>query len=96
MRVGAGIAGCAFLMLGSVTAPAADLGFPGAPPYGAVLGPVQPIIVVPACQENHSAVLMRCVPRREVFGPSDVDLIRIERSLGRRPVLPYKQLFTWP
>lgn len=65
------------------------------PPYGPRDLPV-PAIVVPGCEESFSATLMRCVPRREIAFPDEVELLRIERSLGPRGPLPYKQLFTWP
>jgi hypothetical protein len=96
MALRAGSAACLCLAI-ATPGRAADLGVAGgpAPPYGsAPLSPV--VIVVPACEEQRPAVLMRCLPRREIAFPRDIDLIRIERSMSPSPTRPYKQLFTWP
>jgi hypothetical protein len=96
MSLPAGAFACLCFAIAS-QASAADLGMVGGPvpPYG--FAPLSSAVtVVPACDERGSAVLMRCLPRREIASPRDIGLIRIERSVGPKPALPYKQLFTWP
>jgi hypothetical protein len=95
MRLRVAIYACVLVAIAGSAAQAADLG-DTAPPYGPRADLAGSVVVVPACEESVRAVLMRCLPRREIVRPEDVGLIRIERSLGRPGPLPYKQLFTWP
>jgi hypothetical protein len=95
MRLRVAIYGCLFMAIAGAASRAADLG-EAAPPYGRPVDLARSVVVVPACEESVRAVLMRCLPRREIARPDDIGLIRIERSLGRPGPLPYKQLFTWP
>ncbi len=98
MHAPASIYGCLFFALSIAGAQAADLGEAGpvSPPYGTGLDTPRSFVVVPACEERSGAILLRCLPRRDMFAPDDVGLIQIERSVGRPAPLPYKQLFTWP
>jgi hypothetical protein len=91
------LVGCVLFAAAASGGEAADLGYGAVQaPYGSVVEVVSPYLVVPACTESHRAVLMRCLPRREIAWPDDVGLIRIGRSLARPAPRPYRQLFTWP
>lgn len=58
----------------------------------ALRAPRSVAIVVPACSERSWSLLLRCLPREEVYFPEELGLVQIQSTRAAVPRTPYPAL----